>query len=465
MTEYLIDFAPESLGSRRRQVLARVLFFFSCAIAFIFLLMGIAAFSGAYLRSRDMPDGFAWKTPMEQVSNRDLVASSALLPLTDLPAEDALDRTLEGADLESAFAMTAYDPRLSDPSRIGALLQIAARYSDAKNWRRAAWSYQAAVLLAVLSPALSDSARIETLLTAGGGLRDVDAKEAARRVLDEAYLITFYSPTLRKTVRANRLNQVATAYESLGLPGIADQARSKAQDVSASTDSPPANVHAPFIPIPGKLPLSPALEQARALREQAAVQLLDDVTAENPKSPTAWPQDSLTLLKEALLEEDAARGDYYAQQFPLAKDPSVQIALAADKVSWLALKYRVARGGFGTTIVGEWTKDANDVADELSDAWSDLYQLYQAQANALGNPSDANQATEDVLQQRLIAVRWGWSQTLEGELRDSLSEVTIKLRDASVPALRVDAATRSGKTLYLLLPDELYGQGARVFPQ
>lgn len=465
MTDPGIVFSPESLDAPRRRFFTRALVILSFIVAIVLLLIGAGALTGAYLRSRDMPDGFAWKTPMEQVSNRDLVPASALVPLTGLAAEDALDQTLEGTDLESAFAIIAYDPRLSDPSRVGALLQIGTRYSEAKNWRRAAWAFQTAALLAILSPALSDSARVDTLLTAGTELRDTDAKEAARRVVDQAYLITLYSPALRKQVRVNRLNQIATAYDSLKLLGIGDQARSKAQDVSAAPDSPPTTVRAPFIPIPGKLPLSPALDQARARREQAAAELVDDVTAGNPKSPAEWNQDLLNQLKEALVEEDAARNDYYAQQVPLAKDPAIQIALAADKVDWLALKYRIAKGAFAATIVSEWAKSTNEIADQLSDAWDDLFQLYQVQADALGNPSDVNQATEDVLQQRLITVRWGWSQKPEGELRDSLSQVTGKLRDASIPALRVDTATRLGKMLYLLLPDELYGQGAQVFPQ
>jgi hypothetical protein len=88
----------------------RTLVIFSFIVAILLLLTGTGAISGAYLRSRDMPDGFGWKPPMEQVSNRDLAPASALLPLTGLAAEDALDQTLEGDDLESAFAIIAYDP-------------------------------------------------------------------------------------------------------------------------------------------------------------------------------------------------------------------------------------------------------------------------------------------------------------------------------------------------------------------
>jgi hypothetical protein len=73
---------------------------------------------------------------------------------------------------------------------------------------------------------------------------------------------------------------------------------------------------------------------------------------------------------------------------------------------------------------------------------------------------------EDVLRQELLAARWGWySGALEKDLRAALGDVTQELRDASVPALRLDALTRDGKTVDLLVPDELYGQNDQALPR
>ena len=442
--------------------LLALLFFVSAGVL---LIAGIAAFTGAYVRSSDMPDGFVWQPLAVQVSSRSLDPATALIVLTEIPVEDVLDRTFESGDLESAFALIAYDPRLADAARIGALLQLGSQYSAAKNLHRAAWCYQSAALLAIVSPILSDFSRSETLLTASMGLRAADAKEAARRVLDEAYLIAVYSPSLRRQQRASRLNQIANAYASLNLSGIADQARNKAQEAASAPDPQPPVIRAPFIPIPGSLPSSSSLAQIKHRRAIAASELLDDVAADKPKSPADWPQDSVGQLRYALLNEDDARTEYYSQQFPAARDSFVQIAILNDKVDWLALKYRVARGGFGANLVPEWTKNANTIADDLSDAWNDLFAVFQKQTNALSNPQDVNQAREDILRQELIGVRWGWSQQLETDLKSALADVTTKLHDGSVPTLRLDSATRNNRTLYLLVPDELYGQGARVFPQ
>ncbi len=465
MTFALSQLSPESIGERRGKLLPRLIALLFFAVAAVLLIAGISSFTGAYARSSDMPDGFAWKPLAEQVSSRALDPAIALIVLTEIPAEDVLDRTFESGNLESAFALVAYDPRLSDAARVGALLQLGSQYSGAKNLRRAAWSYQSAALLATLSPVLSDFSRTETLLTASAGLRAADAKEAARRVLDQAYLVAVYSPSLRRQQRANRLNQIANGYESLNLSGIAEQARNKAQEAASASDTQPPSIRTPFIPIPGSLPSSPTLAQLKHRRAMAASQLLDDVASDKPKSPAEWPQDSLNQLRYALLNEDDARTEYYTQYFPAARDSFAQIAILTDKVNWLALKYRAARGAFGATIVPEWTKNTNAIADDLSDAWDDLYRVFQRQTNALSNPQDVNQAREDILKQELIGTRWGWSQQLETELRSALVDVTTKLRDASVPGLRIDAASRNNWTLYVLVPDELYGQGARVFPQ
>lgn len=464
MTLALAQSSPEPLYERPRKLVPRILALLFFTLAGVFMVAGIGSFTAAYLRSNDMPDGFAWKSPADQVSPGQLDPAVALLVLTDATADDTLDQTFEAGDLESAYALVAYDPRLSDPARVGALLQLGSQYSAAKNLRRAAWSYEGAALLAILSPMLSDFSRTETLLTASAGLRAADAKDAARRALDQANLIAVYSPALRRQQRASRLNQIANAYDSLNLAGIADQARNKAQEAASAPET-LVNPRTPFIPIPGSLPVSTSLAQLKHRRAAAASQLIDDVAIDKPKSLSNWPQDSLNQLKYALLQEDDARTEYYTQQFPAARDSFAQIALLLDKANWLALKYRAARGGFGAMIVPEWTKNSNSISDDLSDTWLDVYRVFQSQTDALSSVQDVNQAAEDILKQELIAARWGWSQQLEPDLRDALAKVTTRLHDGSVPALRLDSVSRNNRTLFLLVPDELVGRAASGLPQ
>jgi hypothetical protein len=137
-----------------------------------------------------------------------------------------------------------------------------------------------------------------------------------------------------------------------------------------------------------------------------------------------------------------------------------------DRVNWLALKYRVARGAFGKSLVADWTRDPAAIADAWGDAGADLFGISEQQAAAVAKPQNPNQATEDIVRQELIASRWGWyNRVTEPDLIGKLGEVTQQLMNAATPTLRLDTLTRSGKTMFLLVPDDLYGQGAKALPK
>ncbi|HEX7592963.1 MAG TPA: hypothetical protein VF429_02225, partial [Anaerolineae bacterium] len=392
---------------------------------------------------------------------------TVLLPLTGMAPADALNAALDGASYENAYALIAYDPLLENPARIGALLQLGSHYAAAKQTRKAASCYQAATLLATLTPALADPAREDTYLQASAGLRALGATDTARMLIDQAYLVAEYSPALRRETRARRLNQVADAYTALGANALATQAQTKADAaLTEPTESATAGARAPFTPVIGKLPVSAEVDQLTQRRIAAANQLIGDLTTNPPKTAADWPKDSVNQLGDALVEEDNARQAYYDQQFALAKDPAVQIALERDKINWLALKYRAARGAFGTDLVPAWSKDAKTIAADWNDAWSQFDQLEQAQAAALPKAPDALKATEDVQRRTLIAVRWGWLDgTSESDLRNQLNDTTQKLRDANAPDLLIDTLTRNGKTIYLLVPAELFGLNEQALPK
>ncbi len=433
------------------------------------LLTGGAALIGtAFLfRPADVPNPFDWAPPPEQVEIAALAPATVILPLTGIDSLEALNEALDSASIEDAYALIAYDPNLTDPARIGALLQIGARYASAKQTRKAAGCYQAAALLATLSPAISDPAREDTYLQAGAGLRTIGATDAARMVIDQAYLVAQSSPALRRESRARRLNQVADAYTALGVSSLAAQAHSKGDEsLTEPTESATAPVRVPFDPTAGKLPVSTEVDQAVQTRIAAAQQLADDLKGNPPKRTADWPNDSVSQLGDALVAEDAARQSYYDQQTAIAKDPAVQLALWRDRAGWLALKYRTARGAFGINLVSDWSKDAKTIEADWGDAWNQVYNLQQAQAAALPKAEDVTKATEDVQRRQLIAARWGWlSGVNEQDLRDALAETTLKLRDNRTTDLFVDTLTRNGKTIYLLVPDESYGLNEKALPK
>ena len=434
----------------------------------VFLTLGIAILSGVFfLRGSDVPDAFAWKPPLESVDNRALAPGTVLLPLTGMSASDSSSAALDQTHLENAFAIAAYDPFMFDSVRVGALLQIGTRYASAKDTRKAALSFQAAAQLATLSPALADYARLETYLQAGTGLRGVGANDAARWVTDQAYLVAQYAPALQREQRARRLEQVANAYAALNANALSSQARAKSVEAStASATAPITGTRTPFVPPTGKLPASPEIDDAKAKRTAAAKALRDDLLDNPPKSPKDWSADLIADLSDALLAEDDTRQAYYDKQIAQTKDVAVQIALWRDKIAWLALKYRVARGAFGASLVPDWEKDRAAIADAEGAAWDELFQLSEAQAAGLPKAPDSAPAQEDILCQELIAMRWGWfSGTPEQNAIEKLDAVTQTLMDVAYPELRLGAFKQNNRTLFIFLPDELYGQGEKALPK
>jgi hypothetical protein len=368
--------------------------------------------------------------------------------------------------LENAFAVAAYDPSLSDSVRIGAFLQLGNRYGSAKDIRKAAISFQAAALLATLSPSVADYARLDTYLQASAGLRGIGASDAARFVTDQAYLVAQYAPSLQPEQRARRLEQIANTYTQLNAGALANQARARSVDAStASATTPISGTRAVFAPGAAKLPPSPEIENAVAVRTAAATALSEDLVDNPPKTVKDWSSDLIANLNDALVTEDDVRLAYYDKQLGLTKDPNVKIALWRDKITWLALKYRIARGAFGASLVADWEKDPAAIAGDLGTASDELFRLTQAQAASLPK-GNIVPAQEDLLRQALISSRWGWySGTPEQDLIDQLDPIGQALIDAAYPELRLNAIKRNSKTVFLLLPDDLSGQGEKALPK
>ena len=445
------------------------------AIPLLFILIGCTLLTGGagllgtavLYHPADVPGAFDWKPPIEQVDNAALSPATVILPLTGMDAGSALNAALDNANIENAYALVAYDAGLDSPTRIGVLLQLASRYATAKKTRKAAACFQSAALLATLTPELADPAREDTFLQASSGLRALGATEAARMLVDQAYIVAESSVSLRREARARRLNQVADAYTDLGANALAAQARGKADEALTEAALPAAvQLRVPFDPTLGQMPASDEVDRYTQTRIAAAQQLADDLTNNPPTTAAGWPQDSVSQLRDALVDEDNARQAYYDRQLAIAKDPAVQTALWSDRANWLELKYRTARGGFGIDLVPDWRKDAQTISADWGDALTQFYLLQEAQAAALPKAEDVPKATEDVVRRELIAARWGWlSGTSEDDLRSKLSDVTYKLREARSTDLLLDTLTRSNKSVYLLLPDELYGLNEQALPK
>ena len=57
------------------------------------------------------------------------------------------------------------------------------------------------------------------------------------------------------------------------------------------------------------------------------------------------------------------------------------------------------------------------------------------------------------------------TNTMKPTFAPELDDVSKRLRDEQVPALRLDSFMRGNTVYYLLVPDELYGLGEKTLPR
>lgn len=435
--------------------------------AALLFCVGLAATAARFYFARgESVDLSQWKAPLDQVDVKRMTAANSLEALAGVDDTQAIDDALQQGDWESAFAGLAYSPDLPDTTRAGTLLLLGSRYAAAKQTAKAAWAYQYAATLATMSPEPSELLRVQTLLEAARGLRSLGMPSAGRMALDQAYLITEYSYTIPPDTRARLFEQAATVYQASGVANLARQARGKSQEASTpASEEAVATARRPYLLVPSDLPVDQALQDKTKARETAAKELIDQLNLKPPKSDQDLPQDLIRNLGDRLYEEDGLRSDYDTAQYKAAADAPAQVAVLRHRIHWLALKLRVARGGFGLSIVPEWEPEAKNIAGELSDAFDELFKLSEQQAGIAEQAADADHRVEDVLRAELVAGRMGLYAYDENDLRSRLDEISLRLRDEQVPALRLEGYQKGTTTLYLLVPDELYGQGEKALPQ
>jgi hypothetical protein len=137
-----------------------------------------------------------------------------------------------------------------------------------------------------------------------------------------------------------------------------------------------------------------------------------------------------------------------------------KVAVAWHKVRWLTIKYQVASGGYGFSLVPEWEAEAAEIQSDLSKAYEDLYALHGEQVIALPEADTIDQAWVEVLRKEIEVGRLGlYPNYPEEQLAAKLKEATEKLiaggQDKSLP---VDILYQDNVRVFILTNDESYGQ-------
>lgn len=425
-------------GSRRTWLLRGVL-----GLLALLVLVGVAS-GGAYLYLRLTGSG-AGSSPVEQLRPDRIDPALSLATLAGVGDLDVLNQSLAQGDLETAYATVLFNTQLTDREHVGSLLLLGQQYAADGAGSRAQLCYRQAGLLSVLSPTLSDFGRSSSLLEIGEGFAELGNREEALFNYDQAFVLASHSPFMRDPHKADVLGQLATEYAALGRGERSEECSSLRSEILYSTDETgtPSAV-APEQPVADflcQIP-APAAEMVVSYEERRveAVRELYSSLQGNPENP-AIPQESVTSVTQALVNEDNARRTAHEDQMAAASSMVLRIGIAEARVDWLLVKYRVALGAFGLDLVPAWSDDVTGIGAELNAARAELHAIYGEQIDTFSDEIAKDRAWFDVLRLEIQQGRLGlYPDYPEEELISQLSEVSARLAEAGDPSLHPEVS-------------------------
>ena len=426
-------------------------------LAFVALFVVVAVVSGAaflYLRQQRL-ENEVWREPLSAVVPEDVEADLALYPLAGAADLETLDAAITNGDLETAYAALVYNPELQDEQRIGRLILLGRRFTDAGIAEKAHLSYQQIYEIAVLSPVLSDPTRADALLAAGRGWAEVGRDARALEAYDQVYVIAVRSPYLHMAHRRDLLAMLETAYLEVEAPNKAAEARQRIieLDQGSRPQQPQEAGDTPDLGVETEVVSSPEVGAIEEGRRQAAYNLIQSLNG------AEIPPELANELAMALRAEDAAKLALYRQEMEAATQLSRRIGLHWQIIGWLTLKYRVAMQAFGLSLVPEWEEQRADIQSELSKAYEDLYFDYEDLVTGLPDATLIGPGSYQVRRQMVEAGRLGlYPNYPEDQMAAKLSDAASRLISAGYLAdLYVDMEDVGAVLRFFLSPTDAYG--------
>lgn len=426
-------------------------------LAFFALFVVVAVVSGAaflLLRQQQLSKA-GWQEPIAAVTPEEIQPDLALYPLAGASDLETLDAAITNGDLETAYAALVYAPGLQDEQRIGRLILLGRRFTDADIAEKADLSYQQIYEIAVLSPGLSDPTRADALLSAGRGWAEVGRVARAMEAYDQVYVIAVRSPYLHMAHRRDLLEVLEAAFLELDAPDRADAARQRIIELDQGTrpQQPQEAGKSPDLQATEEVVSSPEVGALEEARRQAAYNLIQTL------SEPEVPPELVNELALALRAEDAAKLTLYRQALASATQLSKRIGLHWQIIDWLTLKYRVAMQGFGLSLVPEWEEQRAEVQSELSKAYEDLYFDLEDLVTGLPDATLIGPGSYQVRRQVVEAGRLGlYPNYPEDQMAAKLRDAASKLIAAGYLAdLYVDMADAGAALRFFLSPSDQYG--------
>jgi tetratricopeptide (TPR) repeat protein len=428
-------------------------------LAAVVVLLLVAVVSVAIYFFLQQPRAIAtgWQDPIAAIVPGEIAPGLALYPVYGASDLDTIDEAIAIGDLETAYATLVFSLDLSDAQRIGRLLLMGKRFAETERPERANLAYQQIYDVAVLSPRLSDPARADALLAAGKGWAALGMDAEALNAYDEVYAVAVASPYLQVAHRQELLAMLEEAYRNLGDEGRAQASAEKlaelAKEPYVRPPAPPAEL--PELAVGEEPVSSPEVGALEGARREAAGVIVQMMLAGTQPAP-----EQVNDLAQALLAEDAAKLALYRQTLEGTSQSGRRINVHWHLIRWLMLKYQVAAGGLGLSIVPEWESQAADIQSDLSKAYEALYFDYEDLVTALPDASLMGPGSYQVRRQVALAGQLGQypnypALQMADKLRDAVDSVVAT---GSADRMYVDVKIENGEARFVLAPAGGEGQ-------
>jgi hypothetical protein len=426
-------------GQRAR---ANVLLF--CVLLVLLIVAVAAAASGVALVVSRQPSAAAGPrmSPLASLTASAINAPLALAELAGRPDEETLQQALSSGQLDTALAILLNSPFMSDDARSAGLTDLARRWEAAHKQAPALAAVRAAIDVALLSPSMPDHARAAALDQAGQVLASLGQRAEAGYAYDQATTIARDSGRIDPTLRQLLLEGLIQSNTRLGRTDAARQIRAALQSPAPAPDRTAAV-------LPDLLPASadgataawPELGAATEERMRLAADLANAIANRD-----AGIEAKRSALEAALLAEDRIWQRIDGEGAYRADNLLQSVAFARQRLEWQAIKWRVARRGFGLSLVPAWEQAALQIESDLAWAADDYYQSLRDAAVSLPDLGQANEAAVEIAQDQIKLGRLGIPQaTSEAEVMGSLQRaIAARLAAGNTSLYLASASDDSG---------------------
>jgi len=383
--------------------------------------------------------------PLTRLDIEQIDPALALAALGGFPEAEVIIEAIDKERPETALATLLFAPELSDKESAGDFLLLADAYLAKGQPENAIFSYDMAGTIATLSPDIPDTTQATIFMQAGEGLIDQNEPDLAKFYIDQAYVIAANSPYLQAAHRRPILQQLQKDYIQLEERELARQSL----DLSANPpdlDFIPENIT--LLPSEEHLPLPQSIQEAETNRWISAQELAALLVERGGHAPPS----AVRALEEALLEEDKQKLPFFENKLASTTQLSEKIDITLAKIKWLSIKYKVAKLGYGMSIVPEWESDAEQIRAELTKTYEKLYPLYADYIVALPEITQIDLATEEKLRREVLAGELGrYPNYPEEQRQKQLLDISSQLID-SQPELNIFIGTEilAGQEKYTL---------------